>query len=416
MTRDRLLTWSRKSSALVPLVPLGVEGGQTALYVFASDPDMLAGTPVPGEDPARYFAKIDAMIDHGLSHPNFAFPVETLVSPRDKKTPLAFSMKRLPGKPLEELLYKAEREALGLDWGLPEWLAVAREVVKLFAYSDHHGFTQNDTHPGQYLVDWHPQSLAPRRVSRVDALAFGFWHMNVYHSCDKARWEYVPPELQWLGRRQEGLKGCEMPREADRFGLACLLFEFLTGGKHTDYAGGHPDPAKRVEKKEFAVLSMPPGAKVPDDNEAAYFSLPVEVTTLFERSLLGDPIKRPTPSEWQRVLKAVPVPRTKWFLPQCDPASTIRLTTRQLLRAARNNAARIVGVASLVGAIWLLPSAEPGHPATGVVSGGQTARDPKLEWHTPSAARPVNDSLPTLPPPTRQPKDPRAHEILLTRK
>jgi hypothetical protein len=363
--------------------------------------------PLPTEDKDEYFGKVEAEIARGFYHPNFAFPKETLFLPRDKKTPLAFSMDRFPGKPLEELFFKAERDALRLNWGQDEWLVVARELVKLFSFSEHHGFCQNDTHPGQYLVSWSDDGK-PKRVTRVDALAASFWHKNKFFSCDKARWEYVPPECQRLSRRPEGLKGFEMPREADRFGLACLLFECLTAGNHVDYVGGDPNPARRVEKKEFAVLSMPGGAKVPDEVEAAYYGLPVEVTTLFERAFLGDPLKRPGPDEWLRVLRPAP-PARRWFLSSLRLHAPLKRLARAAKLAMREYALAGIGAASLVLALWLLPvsAPPPSREAPAPVPEAQTHAA-----HVLTEPPAPDDELPTIPAPKRRAKNKDADQLL----
>lgn len=406
MPPDRLLTWSLKTNSLVPLVRIGHEGGQTILYEFEGDRSMVAGVPVPGQDPDAYWAKINALQKAKVATPSIAWPEEVLVCPRDRSSPKAFSMKRAVGPGLDALLLPAERQALGLHWGRTEFLTLALLLCELFSFTELHGFTQNDTHPGQYIVALDRWGKKPRAVIRVDTPAFSFWHGQVYYGTDGARWDYVPPELQWVGRRPEGLKGHNIPREADRFGLACLLFQILTGGAPTDYVGGDPDPGRRVERKEFAVISMPAGATVAPEVERAFYNLPVEVTAALERALTGDPTKRPSPAELRRALK---VASHSGALSR-RPAFGVLLKGamrggRSLVSAAKKNAWWIAAAASIAAAIWSLPRSDPHAALTSSIE--ETATSQPLSQIGPGPIDPLD-----IPPPAKSPSRPDAHLIL----
>lgn len=406
----RLLAWSRKSNALVPLVPTGMGGGQVDIYVREADADRLAAVPVPGEDPGPLFAKATALAEALPGWKLASVPDEILVQPRDKTTPVAVSMRRMPGRTEEELFFPAERTALGLDWGLPEAAALCRKLAALFVTTEHYGVVQNDGHPGNYLIDL-DDAGHPACAYRIDTQSFGFWHKGAYFGCDKTRWEFVPPELQWLGRRPEGLKGYEVPREADRYALAAHVFGWLTGALPWEYAGGEPDPVKRVEKKEFAVVSMPAGAKVPDEVEAAYYGLPAAVTAALDRGLLGDPKSRPTPSEWTRLLKTLAPTRPTWFLPSSLNVLPLVRLARRAAAVVRPHLTTAAGLAALAGAVWCLPSAsEPAGEAAPAADQETTVR-PLVQ------AAPGGHTVRTeldIPPAPRRPANPKAFGTLNT--
>ena len=87
------------------------------------------------------------------------------------------------------------------------------------------------------------------------------------------------------------------------------MFLCLSQGHcHVDYAGGNPDPVARVENKQFAVVSMPPGASVPAEVDAAYYQTPREVQILVERALCGAAHQRPTAAEWKADLSPLATP------------------------------------------------------------------------------------------------------------
>src|SRR5687768_16499279 len=100
-----LLVWSPGSNTLVPLIPAGVGGGQTELFWFRDEPNgMCAGKPQHGEDTPEYWAKIRALVSYPAKTKDVAWPLEVLLDSRDKKTPAAFSMQRIRGRPLSEMV------------------------------------------------------------------------------------------------------------------------------------------------------------------------------------------------------------------------------------------------------------------------------------------------------------------------
>lgn len=299
-----------KAAHLV-LDPSGVEGGETHLHWVRGDNSLCAGVPLGGACTTGDWDKIEALINIKTSDDRFAWVTEILFDARDKTTKVAFLMKKLPGVQLTQILIPAERERLGLDWGLTALATLATLVTDLFAYTERFSITQNDGHTGQYLVSWNAKSMLPEKVCRVDARAFGFPHAGKVYGPAKVLPETLPPELQG-----KDITKTPPTREADRFMLAVLVFHILTGGAPWEYAGDDEEPCERVRKKLFALLSSPKSAKVPDEIEAAFLALPVDFIVLFERAFLGTPDKRPTPIEWKRALKNVSRPafrsRGRW--------------------------------------------------------------------------------------------------------
>ncbi|AWM39121.1 hypothetical protein GobsT_25990 [Gemmata obscuriglobus] len=299
-----LVVWSPINQCTVRLTPAGVSGGQTELFWFKDDPARCAGVPVGGSWAPSYWAKIEALI--ALADPSVeaAFPDELLLDPRDRKTPLGFGMKKASGIPHTQIVIPAERAAQGLNWGPREVRDVALQFARLFARFERLGITQNDSHGGNYLVDW-PRFANRPTVFRVDALAFGFHWSGTYFGCDAAVFEFLPPELH-----SSDLSTVEFTRDVDRYSLACLLFPLLTGGSYPwNFGRGKGTAAERVARKEFAMFTNPRGTKVPPSVETAFNTLPAEVIVLFERAFLGDPAVRPAPREWLHALKLID---TRW--------------------------------------------------------------------------------------------------------
>lgn len=400
--------WSPSKKRLVPLTPSGVGGGQTDLFWFRDDPAMCAGVPKAGTDPQAYWAKITALIgvaDHSV---DAAWPHEILFDASDRTTPRAFSMLRKSGRPLAELVVPAVRKSFGLNWGPAELREVAIKLAKLFGAFERLSVSQCDSHDGNYLLDWDPRTKAPRTLTRVDCLAFGFDWQNRYYGCDAVVYQFLPPELH-----RGTLATTRFSREADRFSLACLLFPVLTdGGYPWNYGGGSGTPAERVAAKQFAILSPPPGAKVAPAVEAAYWALPDGVRVLFERALLGDPATRPSPAEWVTALRFIGrnppskrVPRFPW--------AELALQGRRWAKAAFAAVRRCwwLTVAALAAAgVWvMLPKVEPTRdapslqPAPGTGATPPTAL-PRSPEHGPG------DS--DFPPITRKPKNPEGWGII----
>lgn len=157
---------------------------------------------------------------------------------------------------------------------------------------------------------------------------------------------------------------------------------------------------------------MPKGARVPDHVEEAYYRLPSEVRTLFERALLGDPKHRPSPVEWLAALKDTPEenPAAR-ALPVPFVNAPLGDMWRQVKAWAGTQSVGLVGVVALVAAICVLPrggslppQAEPA-PASSpapIAASVSSAADKAL----PTA------ELPELSPPTRRAKNPDAVKLL----
>lgn len=396
--------WSPSKQRLIPLTPSGVGGGQTELFWFRDDPSMCAGVPKAGADVQAYWAKIAALIGVADRSADAAWPHEILCDASDRTTPRAFSMERKGGRPLAELVIPAVRQSLGLDWGPAELRDVGIKLAKLFGGFERLGVSQCDSHDGNYLLDWDPRTKAPRTLTRVDCLAFGFDWQNRYFGCDAVVHQFLPPELH-----QRPLATLRFSREADRFSLACLLFPVLTGGGYPwNYGGGRGTPAERVAARQFAILSPPPGAKVAPAVETAYFALPDGVRVLFERALLGDQAARPSPNEWVKELRAIgqtPRARRVRLFSWNAVGGRVSRFGKALLAAARRSGWLLVTLAAAAAVWWSLRATDPAParptPTTGIdpLPSPPTAGNPFAEREPDGAG---------LPPPTRRPKNPNS--------
>lgn len=273
----------------VRLTPRGIPGAESQPCDVDGAPDLIGLIPGGGGPyPAPLADKLSALVAGKYTHPLFAFPKARLGEPHSPKGEVwGFLADRFPGVSLAEAL-------LTLTDG--ERVPTALALIEVFFQAERLRIVMGDNHPGNFWRD-----PADGTIRGIDPIRFFFSTKFVTHYCPLALKEYLAWELHGKDISKEVLD-----RYTDRFALGLLIFEVLTGGHpcHFAWGGVVPDIPRRVKEKVFiGTKNMPSGAKVPDEVERRLKALPDEVKVLFEKALIGDRLKRPSPKEWAEALK-----------------------------------------------------------------------------------------------------------------
>ncbi len=224
-------------------------------------------TGSPTEDEVSRFLR-EARIQARLDHPAIV-PVYELS--RDELGRSYFSMKRVAGKTLTQLLEVATRQRL---------LRAFADVCRAVDFAHSRGIVHRDLKPANivlgefgevYVIDW--------GVARVLGDASGLV------TADIDTMEGAAPANQTLGTpgymAPEQLDDPEVGRPADVYSLGTLLFEILAGEPF------HP-AAHAIESTRASTLSSSPAARRPER------AIPPELDALCSVMLSKKPSVRPT--------------------------------------------------------------------------------------------------------------------------
>lgn len=282
---------------VLPLGPKLSDSGEAVVFRHAERDDVLVKLHHrPGEALQDKLAHLVACAPDDPSldprRRNFAWPISTVRNAAGMAVgcilptvPGARSLTALGNPKLRA------RRAAEMDWHFLH--AVAANVAFLFDCLHDQGIVIGDVRPENILID--DRALA----TLIDCDSVQFTDGDAaLHLCPVGSEGFTAPE--WIGRRFK-----EAPRgvEADRFGLAVLLFQLLTGAHPWtgEWMGGGEPPSRDVlirhgdwPFKPGARLRPIPGMVTPDD-------LAPGLAALFRRAFIAgirDPDARPSAAEW----------------------------------------------------------------------------------------------------------------------
>ncbi|MDW3206996.1 MAG: hypothetical protein R8L07_15775 [Alphaproteobacteria bacterium] len=229
-------------------------------------------------------------------HVNFAWPVSTVWNAAGEAAgtimPAVANARSLTALSNPKL---RARRAAEMDWHFLH--AVAANVAFLFDYLHDRDIVIGDVRPENILVG--DRALATMidcdsvQISGRDGVPF---------LCPVGSEGYTPPE--WIGRR---FSDRPRDRRSDRFGLAVLIHQLLTGAHPwTGEWMGAGDPPPRDHLIRSGDWPFRPGSKLrPVPGMVAPDELAPGLASLFRRAFIAghaDPDARPSASEWQEAL------------------------------------------------------------------------------------------------------------------
>lgn len=276
----------------VPLGPRLHDSGEAAIYRHGADDGVLIKLHhAPNDTTRQKLAALPALAPDDPSldarHRNFAWPLSALRNAQD--TPVGAILPAVPGARSLTALGNPKlraRRAAEFDWHFLH--AVAANTAFLFERLHDQDIVVGDVKPENVMID--DRALAT--LIDCDSVQVGG------HLCTVGSEGFTAPE--WIGRRF-----ADGPRDAaaDRFGLAVMLFQLLTGAHPwTGEWMGAGDPPSRdtlIRSGDWpyragARLRPIPGMVPPD-------SLSPGLEALFRRAFIAgikDPDARPDAGEW----------------------------------------------------------------------------------------------------------------------
>lgn len=286
------------SGAVLTLGPKLGSGGEGAVFRINEQPRRVAKiySAPPGE---RQIAKLEAMVrasDDPL-RTVAAWPAAMLYA---GAKPVGFTMPLLSAqRPLHELLGPRSRHELFPNAHWSFLIHTGRNVARAFAVLHERNVIVGDVNSNNIVVN--DDSTA----RLIDCDSFQFPADGALFRCHVGVPDYQPPELQ-----HGDLARVDRLPEHDRFGLAVVIFQLLFVGKHPfagvlppDIAGDGAIGANVAAKRYFYA----PGARRrglrPPPGSPTLAALTPQVAALFSRAFLGEPVQRPSASEWYTALE-----------------------------------------------------------------------------------------------------------------
>jgi DNA-binding helix-hairpin-helix protein with protein kinase domain len=301
-----LMVHSRVSGGLIPLRLWNDTGAESVIYEVVGDPRFVYAAPRPAtaKELALYCEKVEALI---ALKPRLGgdavVPLEILYDPADPHTPVAVKMARVPNAvTLDDLIITDDPDQLA-SWELDDRVAVARQVVRVFARFRAENIFPGDNHAGNFMAVTCDRLKQVVAVKAIDSQRYTFHWGRKAFGCPCMAPGQLAPERQGLPYpAREALTQFDTA-----FALGLLLFRILFLAEAFDFAepnNPHATPDERVQAKQFALLSMPKGATVTSKMEDEFLRMPPRLLDLLYRALMAEPTKRPTPLEWDVALKA----------------------------------------------------------------------------------------------------------------
>ena len=226
-------------------------------------------------------------------HRNFAWPTDTVRNMRGEAVGVILP-EVAEARSLTVLANPKLRARHASEMNLHFLHALAANIAFLFDCLHDQGFVVGDIRPENILID------RRARVTLIDCDSVQFRDADgTLHLCPVGTEGFTAPE--WIGRRFDSGPRAD---SADRFGLAVLLYQLLTGSHPWtgEWMGaGEPPPRDHLIRsgdwpyRAGAKLRPIPGLPGPG-------TLSPELADLFRQAFVAgaaDPDRRPSPSDWQ---------------------------------------------------------------------------------------------------------------------
>ncbi|NMM44423.1 hypothetical protein HH303_08025 [Rhodospirillaceae bacterium KN72] len=282
-------------------IPLGAklsESGEATLYRHGGQDGHLI--KLHHRTDAAQRRKLERVVSHrpedpslDPDHRNFAWPLETVRNMRGDAVGVILP-EVADARSLTVLANPKLRVRHAAEMNLHFLHAVAANIAFLFDCLHDQGFIVGDIRPENILID------KRARVTLIDCDSIQFRDTDgTVHLCPVGTEGFTAPE--WIGRRFDSGPRTD---SADRFGLAVLLYQLLTGSHPWTgewMGGGEPPPRDHLIRsgdwpyRAGAKLRPIPGLPGPD-------TLSPELADLFRQAFVAgatDPDRRPSPSDWQ---------------------------------------------------------------------------------------------------------------------
>ena len=139
------------------------------------------------------------------------------------------------------------------------------------------------------------------KVTLIDCDSFQFEANGQLFTCNVAKPEYLPPELQG----SQGVRGIRREKRHDLFGLAVLVFEMLMLGRHpfsgVPVSGELPEIQESIRRKMYAY-ARPSGIRglLPPPGTLPIEALGAECVALFDAAFGSG--ERPAAASWAAAL------------------------------------------------------------------------------------------------------------------
>jgi DNA-binding helix-hairpin-helix protein with protein kinase domain len=289
-------------------------GGEGTIRLLRGEPERLA--KVLHQPRSERLQKIEAMIVDPRTQLRelCAWPDGPVIDERGRC--LGFTMRRAPG--VEWFLLAGIGSRSQLPWTIDYRFLVgcsanlARAIATLHAQ----GIVVGDINESLPLV------AQDGKVTLIDCDSFQFEAGGQLFTCDVAKPEYLPPELQGSA----SVRSIRRQKQHDLFGLAVLIFQMLMLDRHpfsgVPVSGDLPVIEECIRRKMYAY-ARPTGARGlrPPPRTLPLEALGAECMALFDAAFAGG--ERPSASNWVAVLD-----RLMGSLRRCslDPAHWSRLT------------------------------------------------------------------------------------------
>jgi hypothetical protein len=277
------------------------DSGEATLYRDAADEARIIKLHhVPREATRRKLAVIPALAPDDPSlggfHRNFAWPLSAVWNGAEEAVGVV--LPAVPGaRSLTALGNPKLRARRAADMNFHFLHAVAANVAFLLARLHAAGIVVGDLKPDNILID--DRALAT--LIDCDSVQVAEPDGTV-HPCPVGSEGFTPPE--WIGR-----SFADAPRHetADRFGLAVILYQLLTGAHPwTGEWMGPGDPPHRDKLIQAGDWPFRPGARLrPVPGMVPPDALNPGLAGLFRRAFiagLSDPEARPESDEWHEAL------------------------------------------------------------------------------------------------------------------
>lgn len=268
-------------------------GGEGAIRLLRGEPGLLA--KVLHQPNGERRRKIEAMIaDPRTRLREFcAWPSAPLIDDRGRL--LGFTMRRAPGVEWFLLAGIGSRLQVRPTADYRFLVACSANLARAIAALHAEGIVVGDINESLALV------AEDGKVTLIDCDSFQYEARGQLFTCDVAKPEYLPPELQ--GDRS--VRGIRRQKQHDLFGLAVLIFEMLMLGRHpfsgVPVSGELPEIQECIRRKMYAYARplgtrglRPPPYTIPLE------ALGTECVALFDATFGSG--ERPAAATWVAAL------------------------------------------------------------------------------------------------------------------
>lgn len=270
-------------------------GGEGDVYLLADFSDR-ALKFYTASDIAEREPKVQAMVDRRIASNSqlVAFPLE-VARRRDGKF-AGFLMKLVSGhKPLFELYAPGARKKHFPRADYRFLVRAAANISRAVASVHKSGCVIGDINCSGILVS--DSAVA----ALIDADSFQFVDGSRQYLCRVGVPDYTPPELQ-------GRKLSDIPRTInhDAFGLAVVIFQVLSMGKHPfigSYSGGEMPMERAIREYRFVYSRKRQSGMTPPPGAIKLTDFPPEIAEAFELAFGNNNVTRPSAERWIHLLE-----------------------------------------------------------------------------------------------------------------